>query len=304
MKVVSLFSGPGGLDLGFIQAGHKIIWANDIAKDAVETYRRNIGDHIVHENITLLPLDAIPDSDLIIGSFPAKGFSLARTRSRMDDTRNVLYLELLRVLETRRPKFFLAETAKGVMDPYRGEVFRRILSDFALIGYRTSHVLLNAADFGVPQLRERLYVVGMLRGVRRRFTEPTPTHCADPVREQEPWVTVGEALAGLPDPDAPNDLPNHDYSKGKFPIKGYMGPRLTHLNRPAQTLTMRGDVMDEALILHHPVTRRRMTGREMATLQGFPLDYAFCGTRPSVYRQIVNAVPPPLAKAIALGFPR
>ena len=109
MKVVSLFSGAGGLDLGFVRAGHKIVWANDLYPDAVETYRANIGKHIVCENISKVASSSIPDCDIVIGGFPCQGFSVANTKRSLDDSRNVLYRELIRVIRDKRPRFFLAE---------------------------------------------------------------------------------------------------------------------------------------------------------------------------------------------------
>ena len=109
MNVVSLFSGAGGLDLGFIQAGHNIIWANDIFKDAVSTYRHNIGDHISLQDIHEIPSEIIPNPDIIIGGFPCQGFSVANTKRSMEDKRNFLYKEMLRVIDDKRPKFFVAE---------------------------------------------------------------------------------------------------------------------------------------------------------------------------------------------------
>lgn len=112
MKVVSLFSGAGGLDWGFIKAGHEILWANDNFPDAVRTYRRNIGDHILCEDISKIASDNIPSHDILIGGFPCQGFSAANTKCGGHDERNKLYLELLRVLIEKRPKFMLAENVK------------------------------------------------------------------------------------------------------------------------------------------------------------------------------------------------
>ncbi len=107
MKVVSLFSGAGGLDLGFKMAGHDIVWVNDLYEDAVHTYQKNIGDHIVLEDVRNIPTDAIPDCDIVIGGFPCQGFSVANTKRHVTDARNELYKQLIRVIEDKKPKFFL-----------------------------------------------------------------------------------------------------------------------------------------------------------------------------------------------------
>ena len=109
MKVVSLFSGAGGLDLGFIMAGHEIVWANDLYGDAVETYKTNIGNHIVCDDIYNVNADTVPDCDIIIGGFPCQGFSVANTKRHIADERNELYKQLIRIINEKRPRFFVAE---------------------------------------------------------------------------------------------------------------------------------------------------------------------------------------------------
>ena len=115
MRIVSLFSGAGGLDLGFVKAGHCVVWANDLYKDAVETYRANLGDHIVCRDIAEVKSDEIPDCDIVVGGFPCQGFSVANMKRHESDSRNKLYLQLLRVVRDKRPKFFLAENVKGIL---------------------------------------------------------------------------------------------------------------------------------------------------------------------------------------------
>ena len=115
MKVVSLFSGAGGLDLGFKMAGHEIVWANDLYSDAVETYRKNLGDHIVLEDISKINTDDIPACDIVIGGFPCQGFSVANTKRHEGDERNALYKQLIRVIAAKKPKFFVAENVKGLL---------------------------------------------------------------------------------------------------------------------------------------------------------------------------------------------
>lgn len=304
MRIVSLFSGAGGLDLGFRQAGHRIVWANDLYEDAVATYRRNIGNHVVCADITKVKSEDIPDCDMVIGGFPCQGFSVANTKRNTRDSRNVLYRELLRVIRDKRPVFFLAENVKGILHFDGGRAFRRILADFESVGYRVAYRLFNAADFGVPQRRERVIIVGTRQDVDYDFSYPRPTHARGGADGLLPWVGIGGALAGFPDPDAANGVPNHVYSKYKLNFNGYLGHRPLDPQLPAPTVTARGDDRGGVVILPHPNGLRRMTGRELATVQGFPPDFAFVGTLSSVYRQIGNAVPPPLARAVASQFPK
>lgn len=302
MKVVSLFSGAGGLDLGFKMAGHEIIWANDLYGDAVETYRKNIGDHIVCEDIKKISASDIPDADIIIGGFPCQGFSVANTKRYAGDQRNELYKQLCRVINEKKPKFFLAENVKGLTNLEHGAVFRMILDDFQRLGYKVKAKILNAADYGVPQTRLRVIITGVRNDIDFEYVYPEATHDKDGKNGLPKWVTVADVLAGLPDPDAPNDLENHVYSKYKMEFNGYIGHRRIDPDKPAPTVTARGDDKGGVVILPHPNGERRMTCREVATIQSFPLDYLFCGNRSSVYRQIGNAVPPLLGKAVAEVF--
>jgi DNA (cytosine-5)-methyltransferase 1 len=302
MKVVSLFSGAGGLDLGFVMAGHEIVWADDLYGDAVETYRANLGNHIVCEDIFNVNADDIPDCDIVIGGFPCQGFSVANTKRNVEDERNQLYKQLMRIIDAKKPKFFLAENVKGIMSLGKGQVLKMIIDDFTGLGYKVQAKLLNAADYGVPQLRQRVFIVGVRNDIDYNFEYPLPTNAQDDANGLKPWVGVGEALAVLPDPDEPNDVPNHDYSKYKLRFNGYLGHRMIDPKKPAPTVTARGDDKGGVVVLHHPNNQRRMSCRELATVQSFPLDYAFHGNRSSVYRQIGNAVPPLLACAVAKQF--
>jgi DNA (cytosine-5)-methyltransferase 1 len=302
MKIVSLFSGAGGLDLGFKMAGHTIIWANDLYNDAVETYKINLGNHIVCKDIFAVDENEVPDCDIIIGGFPCQCFSVANTKRNINDERNQLYKELIRIINAKQPKFFLAENVKGIYSLAKGQVLKMILNDFASLGYKVQAKILNAADYGVPQLRQRVFIIGVRNGVNFDFEYPEQTNCASGSDGLPKWVGVGEALADLPDPDKPNDIPNHDYSKYKLRFNGYIGHRTIDPLKPAPTVTARGDDKGGVVVLHHPSNQRRMSCRELATVQSFPIDYAFSGTRSSVYRQIGNAVPPILAYAVAKQF--
>lgn len=304
MNVVSLFSGAGGLDYGFIMAGHNILWANDLYEDAVETYRKNIGNHIICKDISLINTNDIPNCDIVIGGFPCQGFSVANTKRHIKDTRNTLYKQLIRVIQAKRPTFFLAENVKGILSLGKGEVIKAIISDFQSIGYKVKYKLLNAADYGVPQTRMRVIIVGVREDIDFDYQYPEPTNSQYGSLITAQWVSVGEIMDEIPDPDLPNELPNHQYSKYKLGFNGYIGHRPLDPSKPAPTVTGRGDDKGGVVILPHPNGLRRMSGRELAAVQGFPLNYEFCGSLSSVYRQIGNAVPPLLAYAVAKEFNR
>ena len=161
MKIVSLFTGAGGLDLGLIQAGHKVVWANDIDHDAVATYQKNIGPHILAGPIQEIASSAIPSCDAVVGGFPCQGFSLANLLRFEDDERNALYRQFKRIVKDKQPMYFLAENVRGILSLGEGRAIKKIESDFAKCGYRVSKQLFNAADFGVPQNRWRVVIVGV-----------------------------------------------------------------------------------------------------------------------------------------------
>ena len=304
MRVASLFSGAGGLDLGLVEAGHSIVWANDIFKDAAATYTRNLQHPVDQRDISRIAAKNIPDCEVVVGGFPCQGFSVANWGRTTDDPRNLLYRELVRVVRVKRPRYFVAENVKGVASLAKGVVLRRIVGDFEKVGYRVVHQILNAADYGVPQCRLRLVIVGTRRDQPSTLAfPPRPTH-ADPKHAAglslPPWQAVGEALAHFPEPEDGSGLPNHECSKYKLLFNGYLGHRHVDPNAPAPTVTARGDDRGGVVVLHHPGNHRRVTARELAAIQSFPDDFVFEGTKTSVYRQIANAVPPLLGRALGL----
>ncbi|USK86153.1 DNA cytosine methyltransferase [Peribacillus asahii] len=308
MKVISLFSGAGGMDLGFKQAGHEIVWANDLYEDAVETYRKNIGDHIVLKDLKEVQTSEIPDADIVIGGFPCQGFSVANMNRSVDDERNTLYLEMLRVIKDKQPKFFVAENVKGILSLGKGSVIKMICEDFEKAGYKVKYKLLNAADYGVPQTRQRVFIVGVRNDINFNYEYPNPSHQEESEYDLfnldalPQWVTIGEALADIPEPEENHNLKNHVYSKYRLKFNGYIGHRATNPNKPSPTITARGDHKGGAVINHHPNNHRRLSVREVAIIQSFPLDYEFIGSTTSCYRQIGNAVPPLLAWHVAKEF--
>lgn len=211
-KVISLFSGAGGMDLGFIEAGFDIIWANDIIPEAIDTYRSNIGKHIVYGDIRMIASEDIPDHpDVVIGGFPCQGFSIANTKRSMEDQRNFLYKEMLRIIGDKGPKMFVAENVKGLMSMEGGKVLEMIKDDFRKLGYYVEAKLLNAAEYGVPQQRERLIIIG--NKASESVTFPTKTHYLgeEPQDGLLPAVTCEQAIGWLSDircQDEPIHLPD------------------------------------------------------------------------------------------------
>lgn len=192
-KVVSLFSGCGGLDFGFKQSGYDIIWANDILKDACETYRFNIGGHIFCGDISKIDKKIIPKADIVIGGPPCQSFSLVGKRNPKDDRSNLVW-SYLEVLQRVKPKVFILENVTGLLSAKNldgSKVLDNLVQAFNELGYTISIFKLNAADFGVPQRRVRVFIVGNKE--KNKVIEPQKSHT------EESWVTAFEALSDLSD---------------------------------------------------------------------------------------------------------
>lgn len=288
MKIVSLFSGAGGLDLGLINSGHEIIWANDIDSDSCETYRLNIGDHIVCNDITKIKISEIPDCDVVVGGFPCQGFSLANMLRTTEDERNKLYRQFYRIIKGKKPKYFIAENVRGILSLDNGKVIKKIVEDFSKAGYKVKYQQFNTADYGVPQSRIRVIIAGTRADLSEQldFKFPEPTH------NKSNWVSISSALNGIPDPELDkSNLKNHIYSKYKVTNRNFTGHRLTDPEKPSPTILARGNGKGGVCAIQHPNNHRRMSVRESALIQTFPIDFEFYGSMGSMYRQVGNAVP-------------
>ena len=294
MNIVSLFSGAGGLDLGIKLAGNKIVWANDIDKNAVETYSHNIGNEIVCADISAIDISDIPDCDVVIGGFPCQGFSQANLRRTIDDERNALYKFYYQVIAQKQPLFFIAENVKGILSLGHGEVIKQILSDFESAGYFVELHKVNMANYGIPQTRERVVIIGQNRrklGEKMLFRFPQETNAKNGENGLEKWVSIKDALEKYPDPDTPNDFKNHIYSKYKVVYRNFTAHRQTDPDYPSPTILARGNGKGGVCAIPHYNGKRRLTIRESAAIQTFPDDFEFFGPMGACYRQIGNAVP-------------
>ena len=229
MKVISFFSGAGGMDLGFELAGHNIVWSNDFDKDAVESYDFNIGKYNNHKavlgDITEI-LDnydktdkgineSIPDGDILIGGFPCQGFSIANINRNMNDERNYLYLELLRVINRKNPKFIVLENVKGLENIENGDILKMIIQDIENIGngYSVIYNVLNAYNFGVPQNRERVIILGVRNDILKQFKMPiTESSTATKNKYKKLYIPSTHSITSkLKDPINPYQKINYLY---------------------------------------------------------------------------------------------
>lgn len=339
VKVASLFSGAGGLDLGvklaavackygsdqayellkdkkkFEEAADNIdfIYSNDLFIAANESYVENFGQSVVKDSRDIRKVVHFPESDLMLGGFPCPGFSVAGPRL-LDDPRNFLYIHYIRALIHSKPAFFIAENVKGLMTMANGQVLKQITEDFSAAGYQVVAHLVNARDYGVPQIRERVFIIGTRNDIVEKYGYkyelPEPTH--GPGRKF-PYVTLREAIGDLP-VDA-EDVFDSSYSsmymsrnrkknweEQSFTIQasGRQAPQYPG-GEPMKKLgkdewKFQGDI------------NRRMSVRECARVQTFPDWYYFSkGNRNTAinnqlneqYKQIGNAVPVFLAEKIS-----
>lgn len=316
MKVLSLFSGCGGIDLGFMKAGATVVWANDIDKDAVKTYKKNLNEDIVCKDIyDVNPNESPNNIDLIVGGFPCLGFTLAKGKSRnINDKNNILYQQYIKILEKKLPKYFLVENVPGMKSGKEfNNFFEVMIKDFENVGisnditnkkgYRVKYETLLASDYGVPQNRKRLILIGTRNDLNTEPPYPLATHTKNIINEPHllPHLTIKDAISDLPS-QFDERVPNHIGTKHKVKINGYVGNRQLDWNKPSPTITGRGSRTGGAVIHPHPNRERRLSVRECARIQTFPNDFIFTGSNGANFAHIGNAVPPILAFHIAKEF--
>lgn len=304
MDILSLFSGAGGLDLGLVQAGHHIVQAIEIDTDAVATYKANISNNILQADIREINPTTLPDCDVVVGGFPCQGFSVANLHRTVDDSRNILYRFFCQVVEAKKPSFFIAENVKGILSLGGGTVIRKIIADFSQLGYHVEIHKVNMADYGVPQIRQRVIIVGQSINTITAdpFSFPAPTHHKD--SNLHPWVSIHQAISHFPDPDQPNHVANHVYSAYKVVYRNFTAHRQTDPNKPSPTILARGNGKGGVCAIPHYNGTRRLSVRESAAVQTFPDDFVFFGSKTSCYRQIGNAVPPMFSKLLGIELKR
>ena len=294
---VSLFCGAGGLDLGFEQSGFRTLWANDFDKDACKTHQNWSKAKVVCGDISKIDVNDIPSSDIILGGFPCQGFSLSGPR-KIDDSRNVLYKYYVRIVKEKKPMIFVGENVKGLLTMADGQIFEAIKAEFSECGYDVYSQLVNAKDFGVPQDRERVIIVGFRKDMKvKSFEIPVPTNMR---------MTMREALAGMPEPTE-DEVCNQPYSSRYMSRNRKRGWDDVSFTIPAMAkqVTIHPSSPDMEKLdkdlwkFGDNGLTRRFSWREAAVIQTFPRDLEFHGDLVSKYKQIGNAVPVKLASYVA-----
>lgn len=306
-SIISLFAGCGGLDLGFTggfeflgkkypKRNFKIIWANDIDEAACETFKKYFKYDIVCGDISKI-LEGRHNSgffekpfpqkaDIVLGGFPCQDFSHAGKRRGFESKRGLLYQSMAEVIKRTKPVLFIAENVRGLLTMNGGEAIQTIIDDFKKLGYHVVYKLLTAADYGVPQTRERVIIVGTRKDKLPPFEHPKP------ILDERNWINLKQAIGDLEKMEE-GTVANHYWSKAKK-NKG-QGNSVVSADRPGPTMRTE----HHGNIEYHWNGKRRLSAREAARIQSFPDDFIFYPSTSSAYKQIGNAVPPVLGWHIA-----
>ncbi len=303
-RVVSLFAGCGGLDLGmhggFTALGRRypknrfrVVYANDIDPNATLTYAENLSSLIVTGDVWDCLDDPVlpPSADVVLGGFPCQDFSHAGKRRGFESERGQLYKAMSKAVRQLSPALFLAENVKGLLTMDDGAAIAAITRAFARAGYHVTYRLYNAADFGVPQRRERVVIIGTRKDLLPAFEMP------DPPLDESGWVALRDAIGDLA-PLPEGAVPNHYWSRAKR--NAGQGNGIVDPDRPGPT--MRAE--HHGNIEYHWSGKRRLSAREAARIQSFPDAFIFHPSTSAAYKQIGNAVPPVLAWHIARAIQR
>lgn len=320
------------MDFGVEDAGGHVIFANDVLPDACKTLTKYFSDADIR-NEDIAGILTFPDADVVVGGYPCQSFSMAGNRDPEKDERTNLYKQFLRVVNIVRPKYFVAENVSGLKQLSSGTFLNEQLAAYGKAGYAVSYQVLNAKDYGVPQSRKRLFIVGVRKDLNQSFEFPAATHgkgtkASGPLK---PYASHGEAIKGLPlwpegeFYERPHDPEGHfswyymsrnrkaKWDDPAFTVVANWRHITLHPASPVMTLTwsnladgwkQRWDFSDQYEHVEADPERptldkaRRLSWRECARIQTFSAKFVPVGDVASKFTQIGNAVPPKLAKAI------
>ena len=319
-EIISLFSGCGGLDLGFEQAGFKVAWANEFDPTIWETFMFNFPKVVLDKrSIVDIKSSEIPHADGIIGGPPCQSWSEAGAGRGLNDSRGQVFLEYIRIIKDKEPLFFLAENVSGMLLPRHNKAFQKIMGMFNSLNYNISWKLLNAKDYNVPQDRKRVIIVGYHKKIGNSFEFPQPS---------EKLLTLKDAIGDLYSvkPKAAKEynrtngdqlkIPNHEYMNGGFSTIYMSRNRVRNWNEQSFTIQAGGrhapihpqapkmkfiKQNERIFVPGKEYLYRRLSLRECARVQTFPDDFIFKYNGISDgYKMVGNAVPVEFARIIAL----
>lgn len=316
-KILSLFAGAGGLDLGFEKAGFEIVYANEYDKSIWETYEKNHTTPLDHRDIRKIDSSELPDCDGIIGGPPCQSWSEAGSLKGINDSRGQLFYDFIRILKDKKPKFFVAENVSGMLSKRHQEAVDNFIKLFEEAGYEMHIQLLNANDYNVPQDRLRVFYVGFRKDLKVDFKFPEPfSH--KPTLKDTIYDLKDNAIPTLEKNKTNGNkckFPNHEYMTGSFSTIYMSRNRVRSWDEPSFTIQAGGRhaplhpqapkmiQIEKNKRIFEPGKEnlyRRLSVRECARIQTFPDDFIFYyNDVTTAYKMIGNAVPVNLAKAVA-----
>ena len=302
LKVASLFCGCGGTDVGLIgnfdflgkhydANGIEIVYANDIDANACAIFEKNFGLAPDNRDIRLVDSKELPEFDILTGGFPCQSFSIVAQnppRLGIKDDRGMLFFEMCRILRERQPKCFIAENVKGILTANKKEAFPLILQEFEKSGYDVKYTVLNAAEYGVPQKRERVIIVGFRKDLGVKFIFPSP-----PIKTENEYKSLQSVIE--------KEVAEKYYFSEKA-VLGMMKNRESMNKGRSQDITKPCNTVGAHLakvslnstdpVLFVNGRYRRFTPREVARIQSFPESFQLVGSEGVQYRALGNAIPP------------
>ncbi len=318
MKIVSLFSGAGGLDLGFEQAGFEIIYANEYDKSIWETYEKNHNAFLDKRDIREIKSREIPDCDGIIGGPPCQSWSEAGKMKGFADARGQLFFEFIRILKDKQPLFFVAENVVGMLSSTHGDAVQNIIKHFEDSNYDVTLTLVNASNFGIPQDRKRVFYIGFRKDLKIKNFQLNLEKQNKSTLKDAIWDLKDTAMsAKVLNKTNANEciIPNHEYMTGSFSSIYMSRNRVRSWNEPSFTIQAGGrhapihpqapkmlfvEQNKRIFVPGKENLYRRLSVRECARIQTFPDNFIFYYKDVADgYKMIGNAVPVKLAKQVA-----
>ena len=315
LKIASFFSGAGGLDLGFKQAGFDIIFANEFDKDIWATYEHNHPETELNKrSLTLIDPSEVPTCQGIIGGPPCQSWSEGGARRGIEDKRGQLFFDFIRILEAKKPSFFLAENVSGMLAPRHKDALENIKNTFLEAGYDLHFKLLNSADFGIAQDRKRVIFIGFRTDLNIKYSFPEETNeirCLRDIIKDLEHNAVPALNKSKPNPAV--IVPNHEYMTGDFSSMYMSRNRVRSWDEPSFTIQAGGRhapihpsapkmiKLEQDKFMFSPSSEyRRLSVRECARIQSFPDDFIFKYSDVNHgYKMIGNAVNVDFAEILA-----
>ncbi len=290
---IDLFAGIGGIRIPFEEMGGNCVFTSEWDKYAQQTYEANYGDK-PHGDITQIQENEIPKFDILLGGFPCQAFSIAGKRLGFEDTRGTLFFDVARIIKHHKPKAFLLENVKGLLSHNKKQTFKVIYQTLVDLGYNIHYKVLNARDFGLPQNRERIYIVGFLDNVDFEFPKPflSPTKLGDILDNEVPEkYTISDRLWA-----------SHQARKKRNREKGWGFGYSLFDEDSTYTSTISARYYkdgSEILVAQKNKNPRKLTPREASRLQGFPKNFVIPVSDTQAYKQFGNSVAVSVIREIA-----